>query len=161
MFAEVGVPDELPIPPSATVVVVDTAHDGDDPMEGRVQVLDAGAGGVDELVAFYEASFPEADGWVRAEAPDGELMCLVRRNKNSPTEVIDLIAYNGARVDVKPGTLPRHDQPLCRARRRVRVRAWDGCQAISCGVTEPREAKQKARPLARPGRWSRLRESNS
>lgn len=105
--ADFSYPDDLPVATMATAVLSDEGWDDDDPIRTRLQVVDVGDANGAVLTDFYRQSFRPSEGWIEQEPGTGsganQSLCLVNNSSERYTEVVEVFAYTGGRVDVRKG----------------------------------------------------------
>ncbi len=101
--AKFDFPQALPIPPAATAVTSDDGSDDDDPLRSRQQVVDVPADSAVTPAAFYRQTFPASQGWSDLPVKGEQQLCLVNRNNDKFTEVIEVFNYTGSRLAIQTG----------------------------------------------------------
>lgn len=101
--ADFGYPSAPAAPDGARVLVTARAADDDDPMRGRVLVLDLGGAEAAEVGSSYREAYPADDGWIDLRLTSGDQrLCLVRRTDEGWTDYVEVFRYRGSRVEAQP-----------------------------------------------------------
>lgn len=112
-------PSAPAVPPRASLVASDTGADDDDPIRSRIQVIEGGNRQGDDLVDRYRRIYTPADGWKIGRHQGWQEFCLVNREEDGYTQVLDVSAYDGSRVptgsDRHLVVFSRIEQPPARA----------------------------------------------
>lgn len=96
-----GYPEAAPVPAGAAVVATSEAWDNDDPVRGRVQVVQVPDSSWAAVQGAYESAYPASSGWQQRKSAYPQL-CLVNTTDKNYDEVVDVAAYEGTRVKQDP-----------------------------------------------------------
>lgn len=94
-------PTPAPLPPGASVVATSNASDDDDPLRGKIQVVDVGRASWRTVQEHYVAAYPQSSGW-RVHKGDHERLCLLNTTNAHHDSVLDVAPYEGTRVASTP-----------------------------------------------------------